>query len=459
MIRRKETTMQPVPARIFVFSTFLAMLMLAFVGTAHAVPVVGLPSATGAPNAAVVAASTPVTLTVASARPVNNVLNVRQAPLATVSPDGAMIAWIQQTGRGRNAVGQLCIFTFQNAGKRCHDAPREYRGYPYQLYWSPDASTLAFTENPIELGHESDIWVMSAASGEFTNLTDDGITGSWAGRPGLVDLDYLPMWSPDGEQIYFWRVEPQGNLVYDLGLYRVPAAGGDAELVQDLTDAFPGAIPFFNMNTLSLDGVSALSPDGATLAVLVTSLGSLAPSATSLWTLDLTDEDAEPVEMITADEFQAGLPTWLSTPANAVGLSWSDESNLLVNAFSNDMHTPLQVYHAVNVADGETSLVVDFSTVESFGAMFDTTDGAIPMRFYSPWAASLAPDGTSVVMYNDLGGTAAVMQALLPPDGELPVILGSADSPNQMNGTRSSRASDGKVIMFGMLFTFEPAAE
>lgn len=451
--------MKTVPAKIFALSLLFALWLLAFTGTAQATSTVAMPPQRDGTRAETMAASTPVTLTVVSARPVANVLNVRQAPLATVSPDGARIAWIQQTGRGRNAVGQLCIFTFQNAGKRCHDAPKEYRGYPYQFYWSPDATTLAFTENPIELGFESDIWVMSVADGEFTNLTDDGITGSWTGNTGLVDLDYLPMWTPDGEEIYFWRVEPQGGLVFDLGLYRVPAAGGDAELVQDLTDAFAGAIPFFNMNTLSLDGVSALSPDGETLAVLVTTLGSMAPSATSLWTLDLTDEEAAPVEQVTADQFQAGLPAWLGTPANAVGLSWSDESNLLVNAFSNDMHTPLNVYHAVNVADGESSLVVDFSTVESFGAMFDTTDGTIPMRFYSPWAASLAPDGTSVVMYNDLGNTAAVMQALLPPDGELPTILDSASSPNQMNGTRSSRASDGKVIMFGMLFTFEPAAE
>lgn len=50
------------------------------------------------------------------------------------------------------------------------------------------------------------------------------------------------------------------------------------------------------------------------------------------------------------------------------------------------------------------------------------------------------------------------MQTHLPPDGELPVILGSADSPNPMNGTRPSRASDGTVIIFGMLFTLESAA-
>lgn len=63
----------------------------------------------------------------------------------------------------------------------------------------------------------------------------------------------------------------------------------------------------------------------------------------------------------------------------------------------------LQVYHAVNGADGATSLVVDFSTVASFGALFDTASGATSVRFFSPWAACLAPDGTRVVLYRGLG--------------------------------------------------------
>jgi hypothetical protein len=127
----------------------------------------------------------------------------------------------------------------------------------------------------------------------------------------------------------------------------------------------------------------------------------------------------------------------------------------VVNAFSNDTHSPLQVYYNVDVASGEFTPVVDFSGVESLQALFEPTEEGIPFRFYSPWSASLSPADDSVVMFNDLGGTAGVMQAILPPDGERPPVLAAADSPLSMGGTRSSRSVDGKVLIYGVLLTFE----
>ena len=63
-----------------------------------------------------------------------------------------------QTGRGRDRTSQICIYTFDGAGKKCHDLPvDQWAGYPYQLQWSPESTMVAFTENPVEFANDADI--------------------------------------------------------------------------------------------------------------------------------------------------------------------------------------------------------------------------------------------------------------------------------------------------------------
>ena len=67
---------------------------------------------------------------------------------------------------------------------------------------------------------------------------------------------------------------------------------------------------------------------------------------------------------MTSDDFQAALPAWQNLPANPQGLSWTgDGSAIVVNAFSNDTHAPLNLYYYVDAASGEAVPVVDFSGV------------------------------------------------------------------------------------------------
>ena len=104
------------------------------------------------------------------------------------------MVWIRSSGRGRNTVRQMCLFTFANADKVCYEGPEEYLGYPYNLAWSPDSTWVAFTENPIKLGHESDMWLFNRDDGTFLNRTDEGLTGSYMGEEtGSFNLDVLPM--------------------------------------------------------------------------------------------------------------------------------------------------------------------------------------------------------------------------------------------------------------------------
>ena len=93
-------------------------------------------------------------------------------------------------------------------------AEKAFMGYPYQLKWSPDSTQIAYSENPIQLGYESDIWVMNVADGTFTDLTQDDLTGSWqtfVSDGTLPNLDYLPSWNEQDGTIYFWRGVPRAT--------------------------------------------------------------------------------------------------------------------------------------------------------------------------------------------------------------------------------------------------------
>jgi len=134
------------------------------------------------PQAAPAQDTSPVT--VDSARPVTEIIGQNNAYLATVSPDGKYIAWGQQSGKRQDRVLQLCLFEFETAAKKCSDlSPDVFDGYPYQFQWSPDSRYIAFSENPIEIASESDIWLFDRKAGTFTDLTDDGLVGVWSYFP------------------------------------------------------------------------------------------------------------------------------------------------------------------------------------------------------------------------------------------------------------------------------------
>jgi hypothetical protein len=98
--------------------------------------------------------------------------------------------------------------------------------------------------------------------------------------------------------------------------------------------------------------------------------------------------------------------------------------------------------------------VVDFSGLADLPAYTTLApETGLPWRVYSPWTGSLSPKGDKILMVNDLGGSIGLFTAPLPPSGTLPPI--SVAAQQSLNGmtVRSSRSSDGKVLMYGLLLT------
>jgi Tol biopolymer transport system component len=373
-----------------------------------------------------------------------------------VSPDGSAIAYGKQTGRLANKTRQLCVYTFADANKVCYEVPEAYNGSPYQLVWSPDSAYIAFTENPLQLGFESDIWLVDIAEGTFTNLTDDGAEGAWRTLDVDYALDYLPTWDQSSGDLYFWRSVPSGDFAITLELYRISPDGGDAELVRDLTEDLKQQLIRFDYEKYYMDGPSAVSPDGTKLVLTSTSFEDVYDLQNGLWLIDLTDDTAPPQQLADMDDFQSALPVWQQFPAIPMGLSWtSDSAGVVVLATSEDTHTPMNVFYYVDAETGDITPVVDFSGLEEVDAYFEPMDGSegLPARYYSPWTASLSPLGDKLLMYNDLAGLPGMMAALLPPDGNLPRFIYESETSSSALVTRSSRGSDGKVLMYGFMFT------
>ncbi|MCB0056133.1 MAG: hypothetical protein KDE45_03870, partial [Caldilineaceae bacterium] len=163
------------------FPTLILMAIVVLVLAACAAPPATPPAAEEAAteSAAVQEYMGTLPLNITSEQRIADVVDANQPALATLSSTGAHVAWVQSEGALWNREGQLCIHTFDTGATDCVNGPETYEGYPYDLAWSPDDSMIAFSENPIQLAYESDIWVYDVAAQTFTDLTDDGVTGGY----------------------------------------------------------------------------------------------------------------------------------------------------------------------------------------------------------------------------------------------------------------------------------------
>jgi dipeptidyl aminopeptidase/acylaminoacyl peptidase len=155
-----------------------------------------------------------------------------------VEAEGGRILSLSPDGR-RLAVEQgfelLCVFQATPFEEQACALLQE-RAHPARqsIAWSPDSARLAFTEDATRLMVDSDLWIIDVKTGELIDLTDDGVGGNLinpepAGAEQLVDL--APDWSPDGKNLLFSRTIFQFQESSGTALFRVPASGGDPEML------------------------------------------------------------------------------------------------------------------------------------------------------------------------------------------------------------------------------------
>lgn len=148
---------------------------------------------------------------------------------------------------------QLCVLAVNGKHKVCMPSDANVVPDIQHAVWSPDGKYIAFTDNFLQGFLEPDIWVMGAASGKVTDLTDDGISKiKYPDKmPSDAKLDLYPSWSADGKTIRFAR--QVGNSA-SIELASVPATGGNVSKLGTISGRL-----------INLFGLT-FSPDGTMVA-------------------------------------------------------------------------------------------------------------------------------------------------------------------------------------------------
>ena len=181
---------------------------------------------------------------------------------ARISPDGTQIAFTS------NRSGKFEIWVCDRDGSNPHVVTSQ-RTFAGSSAWSPDGHTLAY--DSAVGGGPTEIWLLNAQGGQPRRLLPPPLHG------------FIPNWSADGASIYFvgeglqiWKAPvaggppvqitrngglegfetPDGKYLYFAkgvmtpGIWRLPTAGGNEELVPELAIVNP-----FRSWALTRDGI------------------------------------------------------------------------------------------------------------------------------------------------------------------------------------------------------------
>jgi Tol biopolymer transport system component len=177
--------------------------------------------------------------------------------ILSLSPDGTMVVALA------NGSDSLCTVSVPDGEEiACADlTERRIRLREDDIAWAPDSSGVAFAEETLTQFVDGDLWLMNAATGELTDLTDDGYEGDLPFF-GLNEIeqeiyaDVLPTWSPDGATIAFSRAVFSPDLPDPSSeLWLIDVATGETTKLAVVADDEFGAIY----------ATMAWSPDGGTI--------------------------------------------------------------------------------------------------------------------------------------------------------------------------------------------------
>lgn len=265
-------------------------------------------------------------------------LTEMQAREPSFSPDGKMIAFVEDKGLGRGE-GELGLWIVPATG----GTPRfmAEAGKAASPVWSPDGSMIAFIDdtkkkqvdivevpdNPDASGKVTTIDVPDGV-GDMTMLagwTPDNKLGllltserefslftlsAEGGQAAIVETDcyaFQPRWSHDGKQIYYVKPPQEGeNRLDKMTVQVVPATGGTGE---SLTGEYFGK----TVRQLPYQSGNRISPDGK---MIVTAAYTSADTSgagewpnSKIWKISLDGKGAEQVTF-TKGQYADMCPSW-----------------------------------------------------------------------------------------------------------------------------------------------------
>lgn len=287
------------------------------------------------------------------------------ASILALSPDGQLLA-VRSADWSALCVYEVATLTERACGEL--DAHR-MATWPDPLVWSPDSTRLAFAEDPFRESGDSDLWLMDAATGALTNLTDDGVAHELPtapDQPGFdqpIPLDMLPTWHPDGQSLAFFRVTLHRDEFASTEIAQVQIATGQVETLVSFSAGDQGAVFAYDLTW---------TPDGRTLYYAVAAPDP-APENNGLWAYDAAtgttrrlleiDPETGPPTLAAVDATgRTGLIFYLSLASGPAGLtSERDPYELIdletgeltpVHPIAADPSSPTRVQLAIFSPDG-----------------------------------------------------------------------------------------------------------
>jgi hypothetical protein len=374
--------------------------------------------------------------------------------IAALSPDGTMIARLEKDS--------ICLFTFADGADRCTVWPDLLKS-PTTLYWSPDSQAIAMHENVFQYFRDSDIWLFDTRTKTFSHPTDDNYYGDVLKMDETVFLDYLPTWNPVTNKLYFFRSQKRPaseRIGYSLGLYSLSPEGGKPAQVGEYINDLPGPFSVFETTYITLDGASAIAPDGKQMAVLVRPREQDDP-ASGIYVLDLSGK-AKPKQVVSsANGFAQGVPSWQKPLPIATGLSWTADGKGLVftaEDVSGTIRGVTRMLYHVDLATQKITPLLDFSSVKDAASFYKVDEEGNSPMLRVPMSAVYLPSQNLVLTYSGLPvtGKASIMALRLPSYQGQPVTLHTIETSGVIPMyTVSVSRDEKKVLMFGYLVEFE----
>ncbi len=379
---------------------------------------------------------------------------------AVISPSGSLMA--SPIGR------RFCVYAFAAQTLDCVSMPDSLTSLAPRLVWSPDERMIAMHEDFYRFLFEPDIWLFDVENRQFIHRTDDDAQGSWPTLQAPL-LDWLPTWHPQGD-LYFFRT---ANL-QTTELYRIRASelrsSSSPELIPRtmrwLTQPAYGSVYDLGFNGLS--GVSAFSPNGTQLALVVRPPQINDPFS-GVWII--RPESGTARQVVTRSQLTKGLPAYMSDALFTVtALSWVSDEELIISAELPDPgpENPLfSMLYRVSIRTGELTPIVDFSDVPDAASLVEIPEGRTGRLFDQPIAPvivqrPLAEDPTIVqevlLTFNrEIPSSRYGLTIFALPTGEQ---VGRDEIPYDRPRPSFiySAGTDGSVvraIMFGYLLTLE----